>query len=283
MDTDNVGDIHDTASQKTEALPSVQQPEEVAEAPTTELPTAGFVPAKPKFTEKENRRIDMWAEAARRSRVDVPANPSKSQFADMWAEAILRSEEGVLHEAVTNREAEEEPLEGNYAPTRRHAMSFVMASWKQLGGGLLALFVVWTGALLLPGLFQNAESSSGSSPNWIVILVTAGLTIIVLGVTFLIVIDDFKHWTNFTLEVDNFEVKINQIESFIGRVDSLDPAIRRRSVETVIVQRKWYLFFLNAYTVTFNAAGTSDDLYFHDMKFIKNGKLLKKLFSNRTD
>lgn len=213
-----------------------------------------------RFTDTEDHQIEMWAEAIRRSK-DV----------DLVVEAAV---EAKIEPTTTALMA----FEGTCGPDRKNVLSFIVASWQRIGGGMLSIIALWLIAFYVPGRYFEVKAGSQESTN--IILICVAVTALIAVVVFLLEIHSFKLWTNWRLEVSDSEVIISQTRSFIGRVDENRISLRRGSVEFVEVSRKWYLWFLNIYTVSFDAP-TGEDTAFHDLRFIKNGKLIKELFTHK--
>lgn len=213
-----------------------------------------------RFTDTEDHQIEMWAEAIRRSK-DV----------NLVVEAAVEAETEPTTTALM-------AFEGTCGPERKNVLSFVVASWRRIGGGMLSIIALWLIAFYVPGRYFEVQAGSQESTS--IILISAGITALIVVVVFFLEIHNFMLWKNWRLEVSDSEVIISQARSLIGRVDENRISLRRDSVEFVKVSRKWYLWFLNIYTVSFDAP-TGEDVAFHDLRFTKNGKLIKVLFTHK--
>lgn len=211
----------------------------------------------PRFNAEEERYIEVQLEVKRRFR-------HENQFTESDVEPM-----------------DDTPVfEGEYPATRKNILSFFASSIKRMGQGILLVVVIWALWFYAPTALFDIQP--GSETSWNVGFITAGVTIVTLIVIFLLEIKNFMLWKNWRLEVTEAEVIITQSKSIIGRIDEMRLSLRRSSVETVRTKRKWYLSFLNIYTVSFDAPG-DQDTPFHDMKYVMNGKLLKKLFTKEEE
>lgn len=218
----------------------------------TEVPSVSSL----QFNETEERQIAVMAEAFRRAQGFTPlSEPTDEQLI-----------------------AVEGKLIGAYLPRRRHFLSFVVETWRRIGGGLLTILILWILISFVPAVYFDIQA--GSQQSLLVGLIAVGITFVIVVVVFLLELQSFMRWSNWKLEVTSNEVIIGQSRSFIGRLDENSQSLRRRSVEYVQVERKWYLWFIDAWTVSFDTP-TGEDQDFHDLRFIKDGKLLKALFDHR--
>jgi len=218
---------------------------------------------KPRFTEEDEHWLELQVELARRIKGLEPTVVPES-VVDPQTEILQINEEPVF--------------EGVYPATRRNMWSFLVDSWQRVGGGILLIVILWLGVSYVPGAFFGIET--GSQTSWNIGLISAGITVLIIVTVFLMEIQNFMRWRKWGIEVTEKEVIIGQDRSIIGRLDENYTSLRRERVEYIRVERRWYLSFLNAYTVSFDAP-TGEDTAFHDLKFIKNGKLLKELFDNK--
>ena len=214
------------------------------------------------FTEKEERFIQVRVEINRRTMLlETDAVSVTDDMTELIDTPALINQKGI------------------YIPTRRSIWSYLVVSWKQSSIGILVLIAIWLLATIVPTTFFEVES--GSRENWIIILIAIGIMILTLVVLFLVELKPFMKWRNWTLEVTDSEVIISQKESVIGRVNEFNLALERSSVKVVKVERKWYLFFLDMWTVTFDTP-TEEDREFHGLLYIKHGKQLQELFARTT-
>jgi len=231
-------------------LDFMNKPDPASDAKTSDT---AAINGTPRFSAEEERQIEVELEVRRRFRDETQ---------------------------VVEPEIDTTPLsfEGEYPATRKHILSFFASSSKRLGQGVLAIALVWLLALYVPNAFFDAQP--GSEMSWNIGLIAAGMTALIVFVVFLLEIKSFMQWKNWRLEVTDTEVIIDQEKSIIGRLNEVHLTLRRNSVETVNAERKWYLLFLNIYTVSFDAPG-DQDMAFHNMKYVMNGKLLEELFTQR--
>ncbi|MDB5159965.1 MAG: hypothetical protein JWO99_228 [Candidatus Saccharibacteria bacterium] len=220
-----------------------------------EAPTVTPV-APPRFSEAEERHIEVMMEVNRR----------------------LKDEERAQHQLTENELDADVEFSDTYRPRKKHIVSFLLQSKRRIGGGLLIIVALWALVAYVP---SNAfDVQFGSTLSWEIGGVAVLATLLVIAVVFFYEIHNFMLWKNWKLEVTTTEVLIGQKSSILGRVDEDNQGLRRSKVEFVEVKRKWYLFFLDAYTVSFDAP-TESDRDFNDMTFIRGGKLLKQMFKTR--
>jgi membrane protein YdbS with pleckstrin-like domain len=224
--------------------------------------------------------------------IDAPPVPPAPQrrFSDddehdiekiMEAHRRLRQEESAT--AVLSTAADEtstRPIEtftDVYKRRRKHITSFIVKAWKRVGEGLIAIIILWLLVSFVPSHYFNIQF--GSNRSLLVGLVAVALTILIIVIVLLAEIQAFMRWKNWKIEVTETHVNISQRKSILGRLDSMNESLPRASVQFVEVKRKWYLSFLNAYTVTFDAPSESDQ-DFHDLPYIKDGAVLNRMFGN---
>jgi len=169
---------------------------------------------------------------------------------------------------------------GVYPPEKRHFLSFVIKEWGQIIGLLLLVITHKALAAIVSAKFFGIEF--GSRQSAIVMLAATVVTFFIVTTVILLELQKFMYWRNWTLTVTETEVILQQRSSIIGRLSETSQSLRRRSVEYIKVKRKWYLWFLDAWTVSFDAP-SDEDADFHDLHFIRKGKLLRTLFAERKD
>jgi len=212
----------------------------------------------PHFTPEEERQIEINLEVKRR-----------------W----LR--ENAHEELVMEPDFETDPeilvsFEGTYPAAKKHILSFFMTARKNIGLGLAAIVALWLVVLFVADSFFNVEQGSEASVN--IGLICFGLTLIIIATVYFMEIKNFMLWRKWSLEVTLVQVRIDRDKSFLGRFDEEHKSLRRISIESVDVKRSRWLFFIDAWTVSFNAP-IIEDGDFRGMTFIKRGKKLKELFT----
>lgn len=218
------------------------------------VPVTPVAPAR--FSEAEERHIEVMMEVQRRFKDEERAQPTLAEI-----------------ESDTDIE-----FSDIYRPRKKHIVSFLLESKRRIGGGFLIIIALWVLVAYVPSNVFNVQF--GSTLSWEIGGVATLATLIIIAVVFFYEIHNFMLWKNWELEVTTAEVLIRQKSSIIGRVDEDNQGLRRSKIEFIEVKRKWYLFFLDAYTVSFDAPAERD-VGFNDMTFIRGGKLLKKMFKTR--
>jgi membrane protein YdbS with pleckstrin-like domain len=254
MNLDKSFDTDDEDERKTDAISLPNRTDDENDQPTTQIDIPSLSESTSQFSPEDEHNIRIQLEVHRRQK----ALDSAGQL------------------PVDDTPEAPRAYEGEYKPTRKHVLTVIVDSWQRISGGLLAMVAIIALVIIVPR--QIMDEAAIDAHSTYIVLTAVGAPIIILFVIFLVEIQSFMRWKNWRLEVTDTEVIITQKRSIIGRISQSKTSLRRQSIETVQVSRKWYLSFLNAYTVTFDAPGERDG-EFHDLKNIRNGALLEELFS----
>ena len=220
------------------------------------------------FTPKEERKIQMRVEAKRRFReLQESAKPSFEDRTDI----------------EPHEEPAEEEDQGNtevlYPPTRRHILWLFseMVSGKKVRVILLLIVLAWV--VVFGGAYALFDADYVADHAATEILISVGVTVLLLVVLFILEIRTFVVWRTWKLQVTSTAIKVGHPGVGWLGIDDTQGVFKRSGGEIADVTKKWYfmLFFLNSYTVSFDSPSQMDEK-FKDLAFIKNGNKLKNIF-----